>query len=123
MALQTISESVYVGLCLKIGTPQQVAIRRDVVDIKELLEHKVTRADCDVRMMSGSRREGFRFQDSDCDSMYWADYHRVLWDFSQSRRLPCTTHTAMHLFSVTVQRVHQDSLYFGYHWREQADVY
>ena len=34
MALQTISESVYVGLCFKIGTPQQVAISRDVADIK-----------------------------------------------------------------------------------------
>nr|XP_022298618.1 uncharacterized protein LOC111107630 [Crassostrea virginica] len=81
MAVQTISESVYVGLCLKIGTPQQVAIRRDVVDIKELLEHKVTST---VKMDSGSRREGFRFKDSDRDCMFWLNCHRVLWDFSQS---------------------------------------
>nr|XP_022298621.1 uncharacterized protein LOC111107632 [Crassostrea virginica] len=84
MAVQTISESVYVGLCLKIGTPQQVAIRRDVVDIKELLEHKLTITDYQVRMMSGSRREGFRFKDSDHDFMYWFNDNRVLWDFSQA---------------------------------------
>ena len=54
MALQTLSESVYVGLCLKIGTPQEVAIRRDVIDVKELLEHKVKRTDQYVKMLSGS---------------------------------------------------------------------
>nr|XP_022297686.1 uncharacterized protein LOC111107037 [Crassostrea virginica] len=81
MAVQTISESVYVGLCLKIGTSQQVAIRRDEVDIKELLEHKLTST---VEMESGSRREGFRFKDSDHDSMYWSKYNQVLWDFSQA---------------------------------------
>nr|XP_022300845.1 uncharacterized protein LOC111109049 [Crassostrea virginica] len=84
MAVQTISESVYVGLCLKIGTSQQVAIRRDVVDINELLVHKVRSTDYLVRMVSGSRREGFRFKDSDRDIMYWSNNHRVLWDFSQS---------------------------------------
>ena len=83
MALQTLSESVYVGLCLKIGTPQQVAIRRDVIDVKELLEHKVTRTDQYVGMLSGSHREGFRFEDSDRDYMYWRNDHRVLLDFSQ----------------------------------------
>ncbi|XP_078337461.1 uncharacterized protein LOC111138503 isoform X2 [Crassostrea virginica] len=90
MAIQTshISESVYVGLCLKIGTPQQVAIRRDVWDITESLAHKVKRkVNRNVhvfRMLSGSRREGFRFKDSDTDTMYWPNNHRVLWDFSQA---------------------------------------
>ncbi|XP_022340597.2 uncharacterized protein LOC111135131 [Crassostrea virginica] len=84
MAVQTISESVYVGLCFKIGTPQQVAIRRDALDIKELLEHKVTGNKNTFVMISGSRREGFRFLDSDFDSMYWQNDHRVLWDFSQA---------------------------------------
>nr|XP_022297498.1 uncharacterized protein LOC111106909 [Crassostrea virginica] len=84
MALQTISESVYVGLCLKIGTPQQVAIRRDLVDIDELLEQKVTSTDYRVKMESGSRREGFRFEDSDHDVMYWSNDNQVLWDFSQA---------------------------------------
>ena len=84
MSLQTISESVYVGLCLKIGTPQQMAIRRDLVDIKELLEHKVTRTYEPVRMESGSYREGFRFEDSDLDYMIWLNNVRVFWDFSQA---------------------------------------
>ena len=84
MALQAISESVYVGLCLKIGTPQQVAIRRDVVDITELLVDTVKRTKDFVMMESGSRREGFRFRDSDIDIMFWLNNHRVLWDFSQA---------------------------------------
>ncbi|XP_078337422.1 uncharacterized protein LOC144626676 [Crassostrea virginica] len=84
MTLQTISESVYVGLCVEIGTPQQVAIRRDVWDIKELLDHTVARLDQPVKMLSGSRREGFRFKDSDVDFMIWPNNYRVLWDFSQA---------------------------------------
>ncbi|XP_022307453.1 uncharacterized protein LOC111115189 isoform X2 [Crassostrea virginica] len=84
MALQTISESVYVGLCLKIGTPQQVAIRRDVVDFMELLVHTEQRTNGLVNMLSGSQREGFRFKDSDTDVMIWRKNHRVLWDFSQA---------------------------------------
>ena len=85
MALQTISESVYVGLCLKIGTTQQVAIRRDVKDIHELLEQRVTKSHDLVIMRSGSRREGFKIIKSDCDFMFWRYSHRVLWDFSQAQ--------------------------------------
>ena len=61
MALQTLSESLYVGLCLEVGTSQEVAFRRDVSDITELLRNKVTET-CDnvYVMLSGSRREGFR---------------------------------------------------------------
>ena len=69
MALQTLTESLYVGLCLEVGTSQQVAIRRDIEDITELL---VTGTCDNVHyMLSGSRREGFRFRDSDCDYMGW----------------------------------------------------
>ena len=82
MTLQTISESVYVGLCLKIGTPQQVAIRRDVTDIWELLLNKVRRPLC--KLKSGSVREGFRLEDSDIDIMYWLENDRVFWNFSQA---------------------------------------
>ena len=84
MALQKISESIYVALCLKLGTSQQVAIRRDLVDIKESLENKVARTDL-VIMQSGSSREGFRLNDSDVDTMIWPNNHRVLWDFSQAQ--------------------------------------
>ena len=86
MALQTISESLYVGLCLEVGTSQQLAIRRDVIDITELLEHKVTGTCNNAHyMLSGSRREGFRFKDSDVDVMLWPTDHPVLWDFSQGQ--------------------------------------
>ena len=40
MYLQKLFESVYVGLCLKLGTPQQVAIRREVKDTAELVDKK-----------------------------------------------------------------------------------
>ena len=88
MALHTISESVYVGLCrtYMIGTPQQVAIRRNLSDITELLRHKVAilRTGQLVGMLSGSSREGFRFFDSDVDLMVWPHDYKVLWDFSQA---------------------------------------
>nr|XP_022322722.1 uncharacterized protein LOC111124150 [Crassostrea virginica] len=82
MALQTISESLYVVLCLKVGTSQQLTSRRDVVDITELMENKATN---DQGMLSGSRREGFRFVDSDCDYMLWPTDHPVLWELSQAQ--------------------------------------
>nr|XP_034322924.1 uncharacterized protein LOC117688743 [Crassostrea gigas] len=79
--VQKLSESVYVGMCRKIGTPQQVASRRDIVDIRELLGNQR-----DVRrsMWSGSMREGFRLHDSDLDTMFWHTNYRVIWEFSQS---------------------------------------
>uniref|UniRef100_K1PTB4 Mab-21-like HhH/H2TH-like domain-containing protein n=1 Tax=Magallana gigas TaxID=29159 RepID=K1PTB4_MAGGI len=76
------SESVYVWMCREIGTPQQVAARRDIVDIKELLSNQDEYLE--RSMMSGSMREGFRLRDSDLDTMYWPTNHRVIWDFSQS---------------------------------------
>ncbi|XP_078320323.1 cyclic GMP-AMP synthase-like receptor 2 [Crassostrea virginica] len=81
-ALQTISESVYVGLCLKIGTPELVTMRRDFVDMEELL--KKAKTDNMETMLSGSRREGFRLKGSDVDFMCWFKNHRVIWDFSQA---------------------------------------
>ncbi|XP_052697759.1 uncharacterized protein LOC128175910 [Crassostrea angulata] len=81
MALQKMSESVYVGMCHKIGTPQQVAARRDITDIMELFKNQY---DVGRLMMSGSRREGFRLRDSDIDTMLWLNDHKVIWDFSQS---------------------------------------
>eukprot|EP00105_Crassostrea_gigas_P003149 XP_011415903.1 PREDICTED: uncharacterized protein LOC105319876 [Crassostrea gigas] len=80
--VQKMSESVYVWMCREIGTPQQVAARRDIVDIKELLSNQDEYLE--RSMMSGSMREGFRLRDSDLDTMYWPTNHRVIWDFSQS---------------------------------------
>ena len=85
MTQKRISEAVYVGLCLKIGTSQQVAIRRDIVDIKELIEHKVARTENNVMRVGGSRREGFRLENSDMDMMFWPNHYPVLWDFPQAQ--------------------------------------
>ncbi|XP_065944011.1 uncharacterized protein [Magallana gigas] len=81
MDVQSMSESVYVGMCHKIGTPQQVTARRDIVDIMDLLDNQNNLV---KSMRTGSDREGFRLRGSDMDTMYWHTDHRVIWDFSQS---------------------------------------
>ncbi|XP_062574835.1 uncharacterized protein LOC134236674 [Saccostrea cucullata] len=85
VAIQRISESVFVGLCRKVGTSQLVAMRRDVVDIWEMVRNQVTTSDVFSMMVSGSYREGLRLKGSDVDTMYWLNDHRVIWDLSQSQ--------------------------------------
>nr|XP_034333389.1 uncharacterized protein LOC117691416 [Crassostrea gigas] len=82
MAIQKISESVYMGMCLEIGTPQQVASRRDIRDIVKMLKYNEMLNRPFTVMLSGSRREGFRLSGSDRDYMRWLNNHRVIWDFS-----------------------------------------
>eukprot|EP00105_Crassostrea_gigas_P018545 XP_011436702.1 PREDICTED: uncharacterized protein LOC105334823 [Crassostrea gigas] len=82
--LQHMSESVFVGLCKKVGTSQHVAIRRETKDIMEMVERRVTPNDGIMRMVSGSTREGFRLEGSDIDMMFWLNNHRVIMDMSQS---------------------------------------
>ncbi|XP_062571137.1 uncharacterized protein LOC134233162 [Saccostrea cucullata] len=84
LAIQQISETVFVGLCHKLGTLQLVAMRRDVLDISEMVENQV-RSNGFSTMFSGSQREGFRLKGSDFDEMFWLNNHRVIWDFSQSQ--------------------------------------
>ena len=97
MDLQKLSESVYVGLCLKLGTPQEVAIRREVKDTAELVVGKVRSRTQNglMVMLSGSRGEGFRFEDSDIDIMHWRNSKRVLWNFSQVQFYNTNTHEIM----------------------------
>ncbi|XP_065927434.1 uncharacterized protein [Magallana gigas] len=83
MAIQKISESVYMGMCLEMGTPQQVASRRDIRDIAEMLRNNEMLNRPFTVMLSGSGREGFRLSGSDVDYMCWQNNHRVIWDFSQ----------------------------------------
>nr|XP_034333390.1 uncharacterized protein LOC117691417 [Crassostrea gigas] len=83
MAIQKISELVYMGMSVKIGTPQQVASRRDTIDIAEMLKYNEMLNKPFTMMLSGSRREGFRLRGSDVDYMRWPNNHRVIWDFSQ----------------------------------------
>lgn len=40
MAFLNLSESVFVGMCLKLGTPKHVTSRRDIVDIMQLLRYE-----------------------------------------------------------------------------------
>ena len=82
MDLQTVSVKVYIGLCLEIGTSKRVKIRRDVIDIKELIDDKVRR-DNNIITRIGGQREGFRLEGSDNGTMSWPNHYRGIWIFSQ----------------------------------------
>ncbi|XP_062592536.1 uncharacterized protein LOC134253977 [Saccostrea cucullata] len=84
-AIQRISESVFVGLCRKVGTSQVVAIRRDVMDFRDMVRNQVKSSHKFRLMVSGSQREGFRLKGSDIDSMFWPSNNRVIWELSQSQ--------------------------------------
>lgn len=78
------SEALYVGLCVYIGAPIEVTVRREVMDTDELLkifleelEHSGNRLMC-----SGSYREGFRLNSSDIDMMIWNFNFKVIADIS-----------------------------------------
>ncbi|XP_056015570.1 uncharacterized protein LOC125674082 [Ostrea edulis] len=79
-----VSEVLYVGLCRKIGTPTEVTIRRDVLDMKEMIETPLQIYRGERLMMSGSYREGFRFESSDLDRMLWGCHYKLISDISQS---------------------------------------
>ncbi|XP_056016444.1 uncharacterized protein LOC130053352 [Ostrea edulis] len=83
--IQHMSESVFVGLCRTVGTSQQVAMRRDVTDINEMVINKATKSHMNMRMWSGSYREGFRMKGSDVDFMCWFNNQPVIWDLSQTQ--------------------------------------
>nr|XP_034311417.1 uncharacterized protein LOC117684247 [Crassostrea gigas] len=82
--LQHMSESVFVGLCEMVGTSEEVAIRREIEDIMEMMKRRVTPYDGRMLMVSGSHREGFRLEGSDLDIMAWPNNHRMIMDMSQS---------------------------------------
>uniref|UniRef100_K1QXC4 Uncharacterized protein C3orf59 n=1 Tax=Magallana gigas TaxID=29159 RepID=K1QXC4_MAGGI len=91
--MQHMSESVFVGLCEIVGTSQQVAIRREAEDIKEMVDRGIYPYGWVMRMASGSHREGFRLEGSDIDNMYWPNNHRVIMDMSQSEYYNTATTT------------------------------
>ncbi|XP_056014771.1 uncharacterized protein LOC125673784 [Ostrea edulis] len=82
--IQHMSESVFVGLCRTVGTSQQVTMRRDVLDIDDIVTKKVRTSNQNTVMRSGSQREGFRMEGSDLDVMFWFK-DRVIWDLSQTQ--------------------------------------
>ncbi|XP_052684008.1 uncharacterized protein LOC128164275 [Crassostrea angulata] len=83
LGLQHMSESVYCGLCSKLGTSQRVAILREIQDFYDLIFKRLSSRE-ETRMLSGSTREGIQIEGSDHDYMFWPNDHRVIWDMSQS---------------------------------------
>nr|XP_034303456.1 uncharacterized protein LOC117681750 isoform X3 [Crassostrea gigas] len=82
--LEHMSESIFGVMCDIVGTSQQVAMRRETTDIREMVDRRVKPNDGSKKMVSGSYREGFRLKGSDVDFMYWLNNHRVIMDMSQS---------------------------------------
>ncbi|XP_062614598.1 uncharacterized protein LOC134276354 [Saccostrea cucullata] len=80
-----LSEVLYVGLCRKIGTPTEVAIRRDVLDMEEMIKKPVYNHEGIAMMKSGSYREGFRMKSSDKDTMFWICNYKLISDISHFR--------------------------------------
>ncbi|XP_062582357.1 uncharacterized protein LOC134244095 [Saccostrea cucullata] len=87
-----LSEVLYVGLCRKIGTPTEVAIRRDVKDMDEMIKKPIYRHRGSIVMDSGSYREGFRLRSSDRHKMFWLCKYKLITDISQSRFYNNTKH-------------------------------
>lgn len=75
-----LSTGMYVGLCGYIGTPAEITMRREVVDIEGLLYNNEPKWKA---LLSGSFREGFRFKSSDKDFMIWMIRDKVITDLSQ----------------------------------------
>ncbi|XP_062582909.1 uncharacterized protein LOC134244675 [Saccostrea cucullata] len=81
---EKLSESVFIGLCKILGTPQQFAMRRDVIEVMNMVQNYLE-ANTENYFWSGSYGEGFRILGSDVDIMVWPTDHRVFWDKSQIR--------------------------------------
>nr|XP_022288648.1 uncharacterized protein LOC111100818 [Crassostrea virginica] len=90
-----LSEAVYVGMCRYVGSPTEVRIRREVTDTEEVLRRPVCIMRGFNRMVSGSRREGFRLKTSDMDFMFWSPDHKVICDLSQISLYRIPQHTVI----------------------------
>lgn len=87
-----LSTGMYVGLCGYIGTPAEITMRREVVDIDELLYNKKLNRRA---LVSGSFREGFRFKSSDKDFMTWKIMDKVITDLSQCVNYDLSKHSIL----------------------------
>jgi hypothetical protein len=79
------SEILYRGLCQKIGSPTELTIRREVLDMRETIEEPVQIHRGHRRTVSGSYGEGFRFQSSDIDFMHWRCHVKLITDVAQAK--------------------------------------
>eukprot|EP00105_Crassostrea_gigas_P039396 XP_019923544.1 PREDICTED: uncharacterized protein LOC109618965 [Crassostrea gigas] len=78
-----ISETLFLGLCRKIGTQTEVEIRREVMNMDEIIKRPCQKHNGQAQMLSGSSREGFRFKSSDQDTMIWRTYNKVVCNWCQ----------------------------------------
>ncbi|XP_048770440.2 uncharacterized protein LOC125676652 [Ostrea edulis] len=92
-----VSEVLYVGMCRKIGTPTEVTFRRDIQDTGEMIQKPSQLYKGVTQMLSGSRREGFRFKSSDFDYMFWLPDHKVICELSQSTLYHPPRHTLIYM--------------------------
>lgn len=78
------SELVFEKITDIIGTPEILTIRRDVLDVTDILNTRsiVFNGVIASANLSGSRREGFRFITSDFDVMFTVENLRVIWNLS-----------------------------------------
>ena len=90
-----LSEAVYTCLCVEVGLPTEVQIRREIDDIEEMLQKATSFFGNLDRMKSGSNREGFRFKSSDIDNMAWFLDHKLICDLSQINLYRTPQHTVI----------------------------
>lgn len=62
--MQRISEAVFVVMFHKVGSSEQIVIKREAMNIGEVLDIRIISKDRVIRMLNGSRREGFRLKGS-----------------------------------------------------------
>ncbi|XP_062608628.1 uncharacterized protein LOC134270419 [Saccostrea cucullata] len=85
LGIQHLSESVFVGLRRIVGTSQQVAMRREILEMDEVIQDQAFLSDKFKLITSGSYREGFRLQGSDVDMMIWLNHFKIIWDLDQAQ--------------------------------------
>lgn len=97
------------GLCRdkRIGTPTEVAIRREMMDMEEMIERPVHIYRGCMIMKSGSHREGFRFTSSDRDVMCWPSNFRFVIHLSSQSSIVLMPLEKI-FFSWKIQNVPQD---------------
>ncbi|XP_061195615.1 uncharacterized protein LOC133203837 [Saccostrea echinata] len=86
-----LSQEAYLLLQIEIGTPRVVDIRRQIRDIEETIYNSASstvelpfrRHPTFFRVSTGSQREGFRFEKSDDDYLYWWTDHKVIYSPKQ----------------------------------------
>lgn len=65
-----VSKVLYEGLCSHIGTRTEVIIRRELMDMEEIIRNSKGVNEGTICMHSSSHREGFRLKSSDQDIMF-----------------------------------------------------